>query len=181
MIPSACVVGSGMTEKLLMNALVPLAVIVAMPLVGATIRLAQHACGLDKIPRDSELEGSSTPAVKGAVQWLPVSLVLAFCFTPSVCARIFRAWYCISYAYDETTRHSFLAEDLSVRCDGSEEHDNIMAVAWGLVVIWPIGMVLLYAAILIPCRFMLLGEAGASPLVKATAFLHRDYKTYTFR
>jgi len=66
-----------------------------------------------------------------------------------------------------------------VRCDGSEEHSEILSVAWILVAVWPIGMVVLYAALLIPLRFMLLDEMSYSdsPLVRATAFLHRDYKT----
>jgi hypothetical protein len=83
----------------------------------------------------------------------------------------------MSYAYDSVEEHSFLAQDLSVRCDGSDEHSSILAVAWGLVIIWPIGMVVLYIALLIPCRFMLLDENQEyHRLLDATAFLHRDYK-----
>eukprot|EP00966_Prymnesium_polylepis_P069081 1605057-Prymnesium_polylepis.3 len=45
-----------------------------------------------------------------------------------------------------------------------------------MVAIWPIGMVAMYMALLIPLRFMLLDETGTSPLLLATSFLHRDYK-----
>eukprot|EP00966_Prymnesium_polylepis_P125046 2891783-Prymnesium_polylepis.2 len=44
-----------------------------------------------------------------------------------------------------------------------------------LVVIWPIGMVVAYAGLLLPCRFMLIDETSDAPLLHATAFLHRDY------
>eukprot|EP00966_Prymnesium_polylepis_P193478 4484701-Prymnesium_polylepis.2 len=66
-------------------------------------------------------------------------------------------------------------QDLSVRCD-SPEHQEIIAVAWILCAIWPIGMVLVYAALLVPCRTMLFDETWSSPLLRATSFLHRDYK-----
>ena len=46
-----------------------------------------------------------------------------------------------------------------------------------LVIIWPIGMVILYIALLIPCRFIILDENQEyHRLLDATAFLHRDYK-----
>ena len=54
-------------------------------------------------------------------------------------------------------------------------------VAWLMVAVWPIGMVLLYLAVLIPCRFMLLDDTSSSPLLDATAFLHREYKEHFFR
>ena len=88
----------------------------------------------------------------GALDWLPASLVLAFCFTPSVSAAVFRAWHCVSYAYDEMEDYSFLAQDLSVRCDGSDEHNSILAIAWVLVIIWPIGMLVLYGEPHDSCR-----------------------------
>lgn len=43
------------------------------------------------------------------------------------------------------------------------------------VAIWPVGMIVLYIWLLIPCRFMILDEAARSPLLEATQFLHRDY------
>lgn len=118
--------------------------------------------------------------VVGLLRWLPVSLVLAFCFTPSVSASIFKAWHCLSFAYDEDEEHSFLAQQLSVRCDGSPEYNNVLVIAWMGILLWPVGMVAMYAAVLLPCRFMLLDNQPASPLLHATAFLHRDYKAPYF-
>ena len=178
-VPSECVVGIGMTQQLLLRALVPLVVIMAMPLLGGCVSLGANVIGNAGF-RESKTEGKvkspQRAVAKGIFQWVPASLVLAFCFTPSVSARIFRAWYCLSFAYNAVEEHSFLAQDLSVRCDGSEEHSEILSVAWILVAIWPVGMVVLYAALLVPLRFMLLDEMSNSdsPLLHATAFLHKD-------
>eukprot|EP00966_Prymnesium_polylepis_P185202 4292401-Prymnesium_polylepis.2 len=97
-----------------------------------------------------------------------------------VSASIFRAWHCLSYAYDDVEERSFLAQDLAVRCDDSAEHNAILRIAWPMVLVWPIGMVAMYAGLLIPCRFMLLDQMQSSPLLRATMFLHRDYKPAYF-
>ena len=91
-------------------------------------------------------------------------------------ANLFRAWYCISIAYDELQEHSYLADDPSVRCDGYPEHTKILTIAWPLVAMWPIGMVVMYAMLLYPCHLMMHDETASSPLLRSTAFLHRDYK-----
>ncbi|KAL1525500.1 hypothetical protein AB1Y20_020356 [Prymnesium parvum] len=158
-VPSACLVG-GLKEELLLRALVPLALILSIPPLGAAF---------------SRLSRGTTCA-QGACAWLPASLVLSFCLTASVSASTFRAWHCISFSYDGAHEHAFLAGQLSIRCDGSAEHRAVLAVAWALVAIWPVGMVLTYAILLVPCRKLLLDETFDSPLVRATTFLHRDYK-----
>ena len=113
---------------------------------------------------------------RGLTKWLPLSLVLTFCFTPSVSASIFRAWHCVTFTYSDDEERSYLAQDLQIRCDDSPEHVSILAVAWPMVALWPVGSVVMYAALLIPCRFMLLDETGSTPLLRATSFLHRDYQ-----
>ena len=66
----------------------------------------------------------------GLLEWLPVSLVVSYCFTPSVSAQIFKAWHCVPFAYDELQEYSYLAYDLTIRCDGFAEHNNLVFVAW---------------------------------------------------
>jgi len=97
-----------------------------------------------------------------------------------VSAFIFRAWYCISFAYSDEEEHSYLAEDLAIRCGDFEEHTNIRFVAWVLVFIWPIGMVLVYISVLVSLRGQLVHEGGSSPLLRATTFLWRDYRPKYF-
>ena len=190
-VPSACIVGSGFKERLSLRAIAPLAVVVAMPVVGAAISALRH-CASRHI--GTAATSSDAPATAGRnlskhlvhamkigiLEWLPASLILAFCFTPSVSASIFRAWHCEAYAYDDFELRSFLAQDLSVRCDGSNEHKQILAVAWVYAAVWPVGMVAMYAALLVPCGLLLLNDDSDSRLVRATAFLHRDYKPNYF-
>jgi hypothetical protein len=179
---------------LLTRSLGPLALVVAVPFAGsvyASIRYVQQPCAAVRV-EEADVHGVQKQsmsigsheraasslrhaATAGLLEWLPVSLVFSYCFTPSVSAQIFKAWHCLSFAYDETQQHSFLAYDLTIRCDGFAEHNNILFVAWQLVVIWPIGMVALYAVLLVPCRELLLrDEISSSPLLRATQFLHRD-------
>jgi hypothetical protein len=93
-----------------------------------------------------------------------------------VSASIFRAWHCLVFAYSDGKEYSYLAEDLQVSCGDSPEHFSILTVAWPMVALWPIGSVVMYTALLIPIRSMLIDEKGSTPLLTATTFLHRDYK-----
>lgn len=130
--PSSCIVGGGMVQQLCLQALTPLALIVLMPVLGgciSSLALITGARSKGDIQKPSLLHA----VWMGAIEWLPLSLVLSFCLTPSVCASIFKAWYCVEFDSSPTEVHSFLALDLSVRCDGSKEHRNIIAVAWVLV------------------------------------------------
>jgi len=180
-VPPDCVIGSGMVSQLCLRALAPLAVVVALPLCGASISFVRMCLAYKS--KSSPLRITGTPDVsshheslmKGAIDWLPASLVVSFCFTPSVSSSIFRAWNCVSYSYNVEEEHAFLAQDLSVRCDEGSEHDDILMVAWAFVVIWPIGMVLMYAAVLVPCRTHIRDDGPNSMLLRSTAFLHRDY------
>lgn len=45
---------------------------------------------------------------------------------------------------------------LQVRCYESEAHDELIKVALILVAIWPVGVPLMYTALLYPCRKPLL-------------------------
>jgi len=187
LVPSKCLVGGGMKMQLLVRGLAPLVVIFAMPVVPLFISLCSVKCegkpGARKSSRTMTNDKDKPltrrqKVVEGLIKGLPASLVVSFCFTPSVSASIFRAWYCLSFAYDELEEHSFLAEDLSVRCDASDgEYGSIQTIAWVLVGIWPIGMVVAYALLLVPCHSLLHDETAESSLLDATAFLHRDYKT----
>jgi hypothetical protein len=177
-IPSDCIIGRGITGHLLLRALSPLVLIVAVLLVGVIFSISRH-CAIFSGSR-GRLQSLGRAMVSGLLDGLPTSLVLSFCFTPSVSASIFRAWHCIPFVFDNEQSFSFLAQDLTVRCDGSDEHNRILAVAWILVLLWPIGMVLLYAVLIVPCRFMLLDESPPTPLLMATKFLHRDYSLNFF-
>ena len=186
LIPASCVFKEGMAGLLLLRGLIPLAIVAALPILRIIVWFVQqqHWQRRSSRPPDTDEDGvaearSESPREAlgtALLSSMPFSLVLTFCFTPSVSATIFRTWHCLPFVYDNMEIHSYLAEDLSIRCDGSQEHRDILAIAWFLIGLWPVGMCITYAALLIPCRFALLDNAPASPLVSATAFLHRDYK-----
>jgi hypothetical protein len=187
-VPSTCLVGGGLDRRLLLRSLAPFIVIVVVPGVGCVVSAVQYwrhsTSSIENGSRRSNemIDGKGQPkslsdaAKRGLIKWLPLSLVLTFCFTPSVSASIFRAWHCVTFTYSDEEELSYLAQDLQIRCDGSPEHVSILTVAWPMVALWPVGSVVMYAALLIPCRFMLLDETGSTPLLRATSFLHRDYQ-----
>jgi len=171
MIPTACIVGNDMIRYLLLRSLAPLVLILIAPLAGAALSWTFR-----RNRRDNSPGGWHRLA-----DWLPVSLFLTFCFTPSVSSTIFRAWHCVSFPFNDFgEERSFLAQDMSVSCDESEEYSRVLLVAWILVTIWPVGMVLTYAALLFPLRNDFHEEELQLPIVHATAFLHRDYKPAYF-
>lgn len=101
------------------------------------------------------------------------------CFDP----QIFSSNSCIGYNSDDRQppgeSEFFLRSDLSVKCYESTEHNELIALMWFFACIWPIGTVVLYSLLLVPCKTpILLGER--TPLVEATFFLTHDYKPYIF-
>lgn len=121
-VPSHCVVGSGIIQGLLLRGLSPLVLIGVVQLLSIAI-FVTLAClrpgGTPASTSTSKVAPThgvmATGVCTGLMEALPVALVLAFCFTPSVSAYIFRAWHCLSFTYDDQIEHSYLARDLSVR------------------------------------------------------------------
>jgi hypothetical protein len=160
-VPSPCIVGSGMTRSLLLRTLTPLFVIVSVPLLAAPGSILHHRFtststapklvnamdwALSSLPLSRKMStksndlNTSRPKSEHVAPDVLTSLllhtvVLSFCFTPSVSAAVFRAWYCVPFAHKDLEEHSYLAHDLSVRCDGSSEHQEVVSVAWVLVLV----------------------------------------------
>jgi len=185
-VPTACIFGEGMHHVLFLRALGPLLAIIALPLA---FGIASFLFAPRKPPTEAKagsfVSSRRKRTVKGhfangLYSGLPISLVASFCFTPSVSAFIFQAWHCEPFVYDATEDHDFLGRDLSVRCGDFDEHRRIVTTAWVFVVLWPIGMVITYFALLFPVRKLLLDGESVSPLLYATTFLHRDYKASYF-
>ena len=93
-VPAPCLVGHNMKGHLLLRALGPLCVIVAMPLVGGAISLIKYlrsdrsedrsTTGATEIAEDKLPRSRSDAFLQGVLSLTPASLVLAFCFTPPV-------------------------------------------------------------------------------------------------
>ena len=107
---------------------------------------------------------------------LPFALLITFAFCPGVSAGIFKAWLCVAYDVDteQGTYQSFLVADLSVRCNNAG-HDGILRTAIIYVLVWPIGVPLLYMSLLYACRKSI-GTGKPSVLAHATRFLHDEYR-----
>ena len=123
----------------------------------------------------------------GVLQSLPFALLLSYCLVPSVSKTIFQSWSCVEYEYDRRdasiSYYYFMSNDLSVRCSNggysNPDYDKITMTALILLIIWPVGMVVVYAAILLSCRSSLIAREP-TPLSRATKFLHREYKVEWF-
>ena len=173
-LPPECIrftsTGSSFRSWLLLKALTPLLGI-ALAMIGSTVvECARRGW-------------SQRNLVAGGLASIPVALVTSFILVPSVSNSIFQSWLCVDYLFDgrdqtSVTRQAYLSGDLQVRCSGggnrNVEHSTITTIAAAFVAIWPVGMVVLYLLVLLPCRTSLRARSH-TPLVRATSFLHQDY------
>lgn len=61
----------------------------------------------------------------------------------------------------------------------SPEHERVKTIGWSLLLIWPVGVPLIYAALLFYCRKRILGRMPA-PITRAIGFLHHDFRVECF-
>jgi hypothetical protein len=112
------------------------------------------------------------------LQILPLVVLIVFVMLPSVSRTIFSAWDCVAYKSGPTTSISYIRRDVSVEC-GSEEHNEVVVVAFFLVLLWPIGMQFLFFSCLYTNRKILrTGEENA--VSRALRFLTGGYKPKYF-
>ena len=94
-----------------------------------------------------------------------------------VSQTVFRAFLCVVYDEESETysTRSFLRADPAISCDGGDDHARIKALAYAFILVWPVGVPLLYTALLLPCAERLRSNRS-NELTRATHFLHGDYK-----
>ena len=114
----------------------------------------------------------------GVERTLPLTLVVTFLLVPSTGTRIFKTFLCDRFEYDETPTKSYLHDDLGLSCD-SPEYDTTHRTALVTLIIWPVGVPVLYALLLWVSRDALL-TGVSTPLSRATAFLSGDYSPTAF-
>jgi len=66
-----------------------------------------------------------------------------------------------------------MRQDASVEC-GTEDHESITDLAIGFIVVWPVGSLVLFTALLAAC-YKPLQAKTPNAMTRATAFLHREY------
>ena len=149
----------GLTTLLTFNGLWPLVLMFAVVLALA----AREA-----------LRKGSIKAV--ALRSLEAAVFISFCVLPSVTRSLFLAFQCESFGFNDLTSEtrSYLTASLDVECTGPE-HQPIVALAVGFIVVWPLAMPLLYAILLYRCRRSI-QHHQPSPLSRATRFLWSDYE-----
>ena len=69
---------------------------------------------------------------------------------------------------------SYMRRAPEIECD-SDAHKPIQHLAYYLIAIWPLGSLLLYGSLLIPC-YKPLHAKTPTALTRATAFLHGEYE-----
>eukprot|EP00964_Phaeocystis_antarctica_P011141 scaffold6125_cov69-Phaeocystis_antarctica.AAC.5 len=105
----------------------------------------------------------------GLIRALPYLLYLLFFAFPLVSSRAFQAFDCEEF--DDSTR--FLRVDYSLDCNDSE-HGRVVSLAWVAIALYPIGIPLLYLALLLSARTDILTEQPTD-LSRSLTFLHQDY------
>jgi len=139
---------------------------------------------LSAAERRSKSEMSETQAVRKSLQnslllTIPAALLVTYVLVPSVSSSIFKAWSGEAFGYTSTEDHYFLREDASIRCYTSDAHARLRSTASVLVVLWPIGVPVMYAILLMLARKAIRNHTP-NHLVRSISFLHRDYKPEYF-
>jgi hypothetical protein len=95
----------------------------------------------------------------GAVlRTMPLILTLLFFFLPSVSRYAFSAFACDAFPYDDTTAEDwyYLHQNYRIRCSmGSfinPEHETLKGLSYLYVFLWPVGMTILFTALLVASR-----------------------------
>ena len=151
----------------------PVGLIALLLIAGAALRLRRWRDAPTPRPRSWPAE-----AALGVLDFTPASLIIVFCFVPSVSASIFRAWSCQSYTISppdqDLVQVSYMRQDASIECY-TAEHDSITLIAGLLLGLWPFGSMVLYGSLLAAC-YKPLHAKTPTALTRATAFLHREYE-----
>ena len=170
-VPGSCL--GGYHRRLVVGSLWPLALVLFVAVGSVSFDLARRF--------SKQGHSSIRSAVQGALwRTLPLVLVLTFILVPSTSSRIFSAFQCDSFAYDDASGQTreFLRADYSLDCD-SDEYLSIRRDAYVFVAMRPIGVPLLYAVLLGASRRALFANKPTL-LSNSIRFTVADYTTYAF-
>ena len=166
--PGQCI-SLGFRYRLLLRVISPTLLLIAIPMCTIAFFYCRRARGLGTRGR-----WLSDALVEVAV---PVDLFVAFLLCPTVSKGIFDTWDCTKYELDGADVRTFLNADLQIVCGGNdypEEYNTITTIAYFFLLLWPIGMPLIFFLVLFPNREAL-RQRRSTRMVQATAFLHKEY------
>ena len=143
----------------------------------------------------------TTFSSKGLAKALPPVLFSTFCLCAPTASAIFKTWDCVEYVDDSFVSTNddsdtliwdragtrFLRGDLRTTCNtfnGSEttmlaEYTNIRNIAWVFAFIYAIILPCIFMGLLLPSH-KALRQRRSTQLVRATDFLHREYRPEYF-
>ena len=171
-IPTACL--GDYRTRLLIGSLWPVGLVLVFASGFVCWELLQ-ACHTkpDRSPR-----GLLSAIHAGLQRVLPLTLGLTFLVVPSTSMRIFRTFLCEPIEYSEGEMRRYLKADLHMSCD-SADYEATRTVAFPFIAMWPVGIPVLYATLLLASRKALV-KGIPTPLSQATAFLSGDYSEFAF-
>ena len=166
MTPLECVGAAGYLPRLIFWMVLP-----PIAMLAVIICVAVHSALVAK-PEDSAVLSAPAKRVSSlllkAAPWL---LSLLFVLYPIVTTVAFESFPCHEFA----NGRGWLVADVSIECR-TPAHDQIRALAWTAVLMYPVGVWVVIFFLLLWVR----GDVGAhqkSPLTKSLAFLYREYET----
>ena len=109
---------------------------------------------------------------------LPWTLRVLFIIYPIVTGVAFDAYPCYRLGADAGTTTSWLKVDVDVQCY-TPEHEDIVTIARVALIIYPVGLLFVYGALLISARKDI-PHGRSAPLCRALAFLHNEYEDSVF-
>ena len=121
---------------------------------------------------------------------LPPVLIFTFALTPAIAKAIFASWMCVYYEYDVElgSQHSYLLADPRMQCSvvdefgvhtHSTEHQQLVQYATAFVLIWPVGVPILYMALLWHARREIL-HRRPNVFSRLLVFLFKEYRPECF-
>ena len=191
--PAGCINGWENT-LLLITSLSPLAVAACVLFVvwateNKRCRLTQIKEQVSVVPITSNDCGSRSPtrvnsapsaSARKQVAAVCLSLLVFFICLPSVSSSIFSTWVCEQYEVAPGGEVvSFLLKDPTVECS-THTHTVSMAVAVVMLLLWPVGMLVLFGCILFFNRTDLRAGKPRSTSGKAASFLTSGFRNEFF-
>ena len=138
-----CLDMGGYVNSLALHMAVPLALALLLLIMGA---LGRMRCNMQQCTASALLEKAA-----------PALLKLAFLVYPLVTNIAFDAFSCYEFTDDE-----WLKADVAIQCH-TQAHDDALTLAWAAIIIYPVGLLLVNAALYSLLHAQLFSRAARQP------------------
>jgi len=166
-LPLSCMGLGNYVDRLLFTILFPIVIAVC-------IFVCSVVYALSSTIRGSTIKGGCRSLVRvGGLLALPHLLRLSFLVFPMVSSAAFQAFPC-----EEFDDGSFLRADFAIEC-GTPEHDQVVTLAWIGILLYPVGISLLYIVLFRKANRAILDEKPTA-LSRALGFLTLDFDKVWF-